>query len=144
MERFFDHLISVRQSSLRFHPRTLAHAAADSHALLTVRRDAVATVLMNLYVLACALQAEQPVPRYLPSAAAARQRLLDRMESLQAEETQTEMEPHEEKMGERRWRDVYRYAFSSSLTDIVATLQTMRSFVNEICGEVGFGVGSGE
>lgn len=99
---------------------------------------------MNLYVLACALHGDQPVPRYLPSAAAARQRLLDRMESLEAEETETKMELQEEKMGERRWRDVYRYAFSSSLTDIVATLQTMRLFVNEICGEVGFGAGSRE
>ena len=88
---------------------------------------------MNLYVLACALRADQPVPLYLPSAAAARQRLLDRMGNLEAQEKGA---PTQE-AGERRWKDVYRYAFSSSLTEIVGEVQDMQKCVKEICGEFG-------
>lgn len=43
-----------------------------------------------------------------------------------------------ERWERRRWRDVYRYAFSSSLTDVVGALQVMQRFTKEICGEVGF------
>lgn len=75
-ESFFEHLVRVRQSSLYFQPDTLAPDPAAVASLTLPRRDAVAVILMNLYVLACALRADRPVPRYLPSAAVARRRLL--------------------------------------------------------------------
>jgi len=60
--------------------------AAES--LLAYRRDAVAAILMNLYVLAGALRGDRPVPRYLPSAALARKKLLDHMAEIEAEQAQ--------------------------------------------------------
>ena len=36
----------------------------------------------------------------------------------------------------RRWADVYRYAYSTALTDIVEALQELRAFTKEVCGEV--------
>ncbi len=36
----------------------------------------------------------------------------------------------------RRWADVYQYAYSKALTDIVEELQEMQRFTKEICGEV--------
>jgi hypothetical protein len=75
--------------------------------MIPVRRDAVASILMNLYILAGALRAKRPVPRYLPSAAAARKRLLDRMAEIEKEnEASRAVRPRLEKS--RRWADVYR------------------------------------
>ena len=105
---------------------------------------------MNLYILACALRADQPVPKYLPSAAAPRKKLLDRMESVEAEcrarvmaeeahglgKTRTAGSGNGEGERKRRWADVYRYAYSSALTDIVEELQVMERYTKEICGEV--------
>ena len=138
-ERFFEHLVEVRQSSIYFQPFMLARGAAATDALFEVRRDAVAVILFNLYSLACSLRANQPVPRYLPSAAAARQKLLDRMEIVEAEYQEKERTKIEPRSGVgRRWADVYQYAFSSALTDIVEELQLLQRWTKEICGEIGF------
>ena len=153
-ESFFEYLVQVRQSSLYFQPSMRSSASSPTAASLTsYRRDAVATILLNLYILACALRAGQPVPRYLPNAAAARQRLLDRMEVVEAEAAARERAEdlvklkspdsmhsgHSVKVarerGQRRWADVYEYAFSGALTDIVEEVQEMQRLIIEICGE---------
>ena len=156
-EAFFEHLVQVRQSSLYFQPSIRAAASSPTAASLTsYRRDAVAAILLNLYTYACALRANEPVPRYIPSAAAARQRLLDRMEIVEAEVAARERAEdlanpkspdsahsgHSVRVarerGQRRWADVYEYAFSGALTDIVEEVQEMQRFTKEICGEVGW------
>lgn len=157
-ERFFEHLVEVRQSSLYFQPFMHARGEEATNRLFEVRRDAVAVILLNLYTLSVALRSDRPVPRYLPSAAAARQRLLERMDVVEAEmkEKDEEVENAEaEAVGgmnqlvsqgtgekgrakRRRWADVYQYAFSSALTDIVEELMALQRFTKEICGEVGF------
>lgn len=81
--------------------------------MVPVRRDAVASILMNLYILAGALRAKRPVPRYLPSATAARKRLLDRMAEVEKENKASRVvRPRPERS--RRWADVYR-AYPRSL-----------------------------
>ena len=179
-ESFFEHLVQVRQSSLYFQPGMLASDPEAIASLAVPRRDAVAVILLNLYVLACALRANRPVPRYLPSAAAARRRLLDCMDVVEKEQKRRRSEvdgkkrawrvgegevdgegkgkgsEHEEEeedgngmgseeeedgKGKRRWADVYRYAFSSALTDIVDNLQEMQRYTKEVCGEVGWDEG---
>ncbi|KAI4107985.1 MAG: hypothetical protein L6R37_001267 [Teloschistes peruensis] len=134
-ERFFDHLVEVRQSSLYWDPSIGVSNQEAIDSLVWFRRDAVAVILMNLYILASALRADQPVPRYLPSAAAARKRLISQMEDVEAKHK--EDSSVEKKLG-RRWADVYRYAFSSALTDIVEQLQHLQRYTKEITGEAGF------
>lgn len=124
--------------------------------MISVRRDAAASILMNLYILAGALRAKRPVPTYLPSAAVARKRLLDRMAEIEEEnEALAEVRPRLEKT--RRWADVYRmslflrfiiylgtdiemilieYAYSSALTDIVEELEQLQRFTKAITGEM--------
>ena len=123
--------------------------------LTSPRRDAVAVILMNLYILSCALKSNRPVPRYMPGPAAARKKLLDRMEVLEAEEAARKRAAELELMrsvtseeegpsagggvggrkGKRRWEDVYRYAYSTALTDIVRTVQEVARWSREIVGE---------
>lgn len=139
-ESFFEHLVQVRQSALYFQPSMLRTGLASSTSLTAPRRDAVAVILMNLYVLACALRANRPVPKYLPSAAGARRLLLDRMEVIEAEQAAKREADgvdmgHEEKQG-RRWADVYQYAFNGALTEIVEQLQELQRYTKEVCGEV--------
>ena len=82
--------------------------------MVPVRRDSVASILMNLYILAGALRAKRPVPRYLPSAAAARKKLLDRMAEIEKEcEIERVVRPRSGMRG-RRWADVYRGVFPFS------------------------------
>jgi hypothetical protein len=61
-ERFFEYLVAVRQSSLFFHPRFMSDNEQAAESLLSYRRDAVAAILMNLYVLAGALRGDRKVP----------------------------------------------------------------------------------
>lgn len=161
-ERLFEHLVEVRQSSLYFQPLMNETQGAEAmHALFEVRRDAVAVILLNLYTLACALRSGRPVPRYLPSAAGARRRLLDRMDKIERERSKRrEREDEEREVGRerseeqrggegeegtgkekekgRRWADVYQFAFSEALTEIVEELQKLQRCTRDIVGESGW------
>lgn len=149
-ESLFEHLVQVRQSSIYFQPSMLTPAPSAAASLIGVRRDAVAVVLMDLYALACALRSGAPVPVYLPSAAAARARLLERMELVEREmggggdrvgdtgeggKKEGEGERERERKRGRRWADVYRYAYSSALTDIVGEVGILIRFTKKVCGE---------
>ncbi|TVY28227.1 Protein BRE4 [Lachnellula hyalina] len=143
-ERFFEYLVSVRQSSLFFHPHYISdnnEQAAES--LLAYRRDAVAAILMNLYVLAGALRGDRK--RYLPSAALARKRLLDKMAEIEAEQAQTrEIERVQSGGSEgegRKWSQIYSYSYSQSLTGCVRQLEALIRYTKEIVGEQGFDIG---
>ncbi|PQE25886.1 Brefeldin A-sensitivity 4 protein [Rutstroemia sp. NJR-2017a BBW] len=163
-ERFFEYLVSVRQSSLFFHPHYMSENEQASESLLGFRRDAVACILMNLYVLAGALKGNRKVPRYLPSAASARKRLLDHMvllESLNVNQASgdatptrkrrrsrkrrsllEDVEDSSEKVEQipegRKWSQIYSYSYSQSLTGCVKQLDQLIKYTKEIVGEQGF------
>jgi hypothetical protein len=117
-----------------------------SQELLPFRRDAVAAVLMNLYVLAGALRGSRKVPRYLPSAAAARKRLLDRMAELEMElAADRDLDTPMPKRGVgRKFAEVYQFAYSQALTQCVEQLEQLEKYTKAICGEVGFDLAAEE
>jgi hypothetical protein len=137
-ELFFERLVEVRQSSIYFQPYMLSKGDDSSDSILAARRDAVAAILMNLYTLAGALRSGRPVPRYLPSAASARRRLLDKMEQIETKSSANSDVPFAN--SRQRWADVYYFAFSSALTDIVEQLQHLQYYTKEIVGEIDFGI----
>lgn len=143
-ESFFDHLVEVRQSSLFFKPNFLGNSGYASETLLPFRRDAVASILMNLYVLAGALRGNRKVPRYLPSATAARRRLLARMAELEMERRSEKKNgadsdfPRQGRGAGRKFAEVYQYAYSQALTECVEQLEELTKYTRTICGEVGF------
>lgn len=61
-EHFFEHLIAVRQSALFYNPNYIRDNPVVAERLLAYRRDAVAAILANLYILAGALRSQQQVP----------------------------------------------------------------------------------
>ncbi|KAH8808461.1 hypothetical protein F5884DRAFT_732843 [Xylogone sp. PMI_703] len=143
-ERFFEYLVAVRQSSLFFHPHYMADNEQASSSLLSYRRDAVAAILMNLYVLAGALRVNRRVPRYLPNAAAARKRLLQKMAEIDTNialqqgnaGTITASDTNDKEM--RKWSQIYSYSYSQSLTGCVQQLEQLEKYVKDIVGEQGF------
>ncbi|KJZ74680.1 hypothetical protein HIM_06030 [Hirsutella minnesotensis 3608] len=134
-ERFFEYLVAVRQSALFYNPDYIRDNPLAAQQLLGFRRDAVATILGNLYILAGALRSQRKVPRYLPSAAAARKRLLlkgvEVDEEMQQHARETDVEWH------KRWSDIYRYSYNASLTGCVAQLDELEKLTKLIVGEQG-------
>jgi hypothetical protein len=61
-ERFFEYLIAVRQSAVFYNPGHIRDDSAAAEKLLSYRRDAVAAILGNLYILAGALRSKRKVP----------------------------------------------------------------------------------
>ena len=168
LESFFEDLVKVRQYSLYFQPRmheinmTNPEGKLMNEILLPYRRDAVASILMNLYILAGAFKAGRPVPRYMPSARVARKRLLESMASLEADadtgaespdkNEHTVQQPGDKIDGQklrlrktfsngRRWANVYQYAFNGALTDIVDELEELQRITIIIMGETWFDLG---
>ncbi len=144
LEELFESLVEVRQSSLYFRTYMQDQAAAAGRTgLEESRRDAMAAIMMNLYILAGALRTGRKVPRCLPSAAVARKRLLVKVDELGrgVEDTgrpQPTGTSGEMTKGVRRWADVYQYAYSTALTVIVEKVEGAARFTKKICGERGF------
>ncbi|KAL7928518.1 hypothetical protein V8C35DRAFT_317942 [Trichoderma chlorosporum] len=135
-ERFFDYLIAVRQSAVFYNPDYIRDDPVAAQRLLGFRRDAVASILANLYIFAGALKADRRVPRYLPSAAAARRKLL-----LETAAVEDEMAQHSHESNVRwhkKWSDIYSYSYNESLTGCVAQLEELEKFTKLIVGEQGF------
>ncbi|CAG8972797.1 hypothetical protein HYALB_00007722 [Hymenoscyphus albidus] len=147
-ERFFEYLVSVRQSSLFFHPHYISNNDQAAETLLNYRRDAVAAILMNLYVLAGALRGGRKVPRYLPSPALARKNLLDKMAEVEADSARDrdrdlsspidDDESSSPVNGVSRWSMIYSYSYSRALTGCVRELEALIFWSKEVLGEMGF------
>ena len=94
---------------------------------------------MNLYVLAGALRGNRKVPRYLPSAAAARKKLLDHMAEIEAEQAQNSDVSKVKSVKEsRKWAQIYSYSYNQSLTGCVKQLEQLQKYTREIVGEQGY------
>ncbi|KXJ89728.1 hypothetical protein Micbo1qcDRAFT_136774 [Microdochium bolleyi] len=137
-ERFFEHVVALRQASLFYHPRFLRDNADAAAALLPYRRDAIAAILTNLYVLSGALLAGRKVPKYLPSAAGARAQLLKRSRELQSSIENDEEIAKEEKVESRKWAQIYSYSYNESLTGCVEQVKELEKYTKAIVGEQGF------
>ncbi|KAI1346963.1 hypothetical protein F5Y01DRAFT_259919 [Xylaria sp. FL0043] len=137
-EQFFDHAVTVRQSSLFYHPRFVGDDSEAAIDLLGYRRDQIATVLTNLYVLSAALRADRPVPKYLPSSAVARKRLLDRAFEREKEHAASATYSSKEQQRKLRLEQVYSYSYNDSLTGCVEQVNQLEKYTKMIVGEQGF------
>ncbi|KAI1441135.1 hypothetical protein F5Y02DRAFT_411002 [Annulohypoxylon stygium] len=136
-ERFFEYIVTARQASLFYHPHFIRDNTDFAASLLGHRRDAIATILTNLYVLSGALRADRKVPKYLPSAAATRKQLLDMMRALEAELTMSGKLSAGERSEGRKWAQIYSYSYNESLTGCVEQLEELEKYTKAIVGEQG-------
>ncbi|KAI1341158.1 hypothetical protein F5Y15DRAFT_377088 [Xylariaceae sp. FL0016] len=136
-ERFFEYIVTVRQSSVFYHPHFIRDNAEAAAELLSYRRDAIAAILTNLYILSGALRADRKVPMYLPNAAAARKRLMARMRKLESKLAASGRLSHEEKSEGRKWAQIYSYSYNESLTGCVEQLIALEKYTKAIVGEQG-------
>ncbi|KAJ2988847.1 hypothetical protein NUW58_g3765 [Xylaria curta] len=136
-EQLFDHIVIVRQSSLFYHPNFTGGDSKAAMDLLSYRRDEIATVLTILYVLSGALRANRPIPRYLPNAAIARRRLLDRMLELERKHAASENYSTIEKQWEIRLGEICSYSFNDNLTGCVDQVKQLEKYTKIIVGEQG-------
>ncbi|ROT34848.1 hypothetical protein SODALDRAFT_317301 [Sodiomyces alkalinus F11] len=146
-EHFFGHLVSIRQAALYYNPGNIRSDDDIAARLLPYRRDAIASILSNLYILAGALKSDRKVPRYLPNAAAARKRLLGKMAEIEKEvadrQTHVDADYHDAKTpqsagGFEKWAHIYAHALNESLTGCVAQLREMERYLKLIVGEQGY------
>ncbi|KAI1656416.1 hypothetical protein F4813DRAFT_364292 [Daldinia decipiens] len=137
-EHFFEYIVTARQASLFYHPHFIRDNTEFAADLLGHRRDAIATILTNLYVLSGALRADRKVPKYLPSAAATRKQLLDQMGVLEAELAASGRLSADEKLEGRKWAQIYSYSYNESLTGCVEQLEELEKYTKAIVGEQGF------
>lgn len=159
-ERFFDYVIAVRQSSLFYHPHFVRDYPEAAARLLGYRRDAIASIMTNLYVLSGALRADRKVPvstwhrrrftfrqladdvqKYLPNAAAARKELLNQVKILEAELTMSDKYSGTIKTEGEKWAQIYSYSYNESLTGCVEQLKELEKYTKVIVGEQGFDMG---
>ncbi|KAL7622397.1 Zinc finger protein containing five transmembrane domains [Parahypoxylon ruwenzoriense] len=140
-ERFFENIVTARQASLFYHPHFIRDNTEFAADLLGHRRDAIATIMTNLYVLSGALRADRKVPKYLPSAAATRKQLLDKMRVLEAKLAASGRVSADEKSEGRKWAHIYSYSYNESLTGCVEQLEELEKFTKAIVGEQGFDFG---
>ncbi|KAH8193710.1 hypothetical protein TruAng_012126 [Truncatella angustata] len=140
-ERFFEYVVALRQSSLFYHPHFVRDNPEAAARLLGYRRDAIATVMTNLYVLSGALRADRKVPKYLPNAAAARKELLDQTKVLEAELAASGKYSAIVKTEAEKWAQIYSYSYNESLTGCVEQLKELEKYTKVIVGEQGFDAG---
>ncbi|KAI1074789.1 hypothetical protein F5B20DRAFT_573896 [Whalleya microplaca] len=136
-ERFFENIVTARQASLFYHPHFIRDNTEAAAELLGHRRDAIATILTNLYVLSGALRADRKVPKYLPNAAASRKQLLDHMGLLEAELAKSRKLSAGEKSEGKKWVQIYSYSYNESLTGCVEQLMELEKFTKAIVGQQG-------
>ena len=136
LERFFEYLIAVRQSALVYNPGHIRDDSAAASKLLGFRRDAVAAILGNLYILAGALRSQRKVPQYMPSAATARKKLILRTMELDDEIAKSTSD--NDWRQHKQWSDIYSYSYKESLTGCVAQLEELERYTMLICGVQGY------
>ncbi|KAI1118631.1 hypothetical protein F5Y14DRAFT_399221 [Nemania sp. NC0429] len=136
-EQFFDHIVALRQSSLLYHSHSIRADSGEAMELLSYRRDEIATVLTNLYVLAGALRDDRQLPKYLPSAVVSRKRLLDRMFELEKEHAASENYNDQEERRDTMLKQIYNYSYNDGLTGCVEQARQLEKYTKIIVGEQG-------
>jgi len=152
-ELILEKTIEARISGLYFHVWEQDKDEQTTQALLSARRDSVATVIYLFYILSNAFETRSNLPRYLPSAIAIRKRLYDIIAKLEVQKEEdhigsdsiaTQLEKrlaslvtHDQDYGKSHWTEVHGMAFSRAFTTITEELENVISFSKEILGEEG-------
>lgn len=144
--------IEARISGVYFHVWEQDKDEKTTQALLSIRRDSVATVIYLLYIISNAFRTRSNIPKYLPSAISIRKRLYDIIGKLEAQREETaaasdsiatQLEERlaslvtQDDYGRSHWTEVHGMAFARAFTIITEELEHIVTFSKEILGEEG-------
>lgn len=135
-----------------------------TRALLSLRRDTVASVIFVFYILSNCFRSKNKIPKYLPNTILARKKLFDYINKLdKQEESQNnkskvdnlrknlfvnkadlvaehkpEVEPHVDDYEKLHWTEVYGMVFASAFTDVSEAVDKLIDRCKDIVGEEAF------
>uniref|UniRef100_A0A060T7H2 ARAD1C21824p n=1 Tax=Blastobotrys adeninivorans TaxID=409370 RepID=A0A060T7H2_BLAAD len=127
---------SARTSSIHFSVYDADRDEEATRELMSLRRDAVTSVIFHLYILSNALRSKRRVPALLPSALTARKLLFESVAHLAIGPAPvSRADPIAAR--NRMWHIVHETAFSRAFTDIASELEKMTALCKYILGEEG-------
>ncbi|CAL9727790.1 protein Bre4p [Monosporozyma unispora] len=135
-----------------------------TRALLSLRRDTVASVIFVFYILSNCFRSKNKIPKYLPNTILARKKLFDYINKLDKQdelpndnfkfdslrkklfankadllaETKPEEEPHVDDYKKLHWTEVYGMVFASAFTDVSEAVDRLIDCCKDIVGEEAF------
>ncbi len=151
-ELILEKTIEARISGVYFHVWEQDKDEDTTQALLSIRRDSVATVIYLFYILSNGFKTRSNIPKYLPSAITIRKRLYDFIGRLEAQREEksaanetiaTQLEKrlaslvNQADYGKSHWTEVHGMAFARAFTTITEELENIIGFSKEILGEEG-------
>lgn len=135
-----------------------------TRALLSLRRDTVASVILVFYILSNCFRSKNKIPKYLPNTILARKKLFDYINKLNKQdevqndklkidnlrkklfvnkvdgvgEHKREEEPHVDDYEKLHWTEVYGMVFASAFTDVSEAVDKLIDRCKDIVGEEAF------
>ncbi|AET40825.1 Bre4p Ecym_6454 [Eremothecium cymbalariae DBVPG len=160
-EELIDHcqvvlekVIEARRAGQHFQIWDQDSDTQTSRALLSLRRDSVASVIFIFYILSNCFRSKNKVPRYLPNPIYTRKKLFDILSKLEDMSPSADREQFKfssftnEKMSDSSknintdldsektdWTDIYNISFTRTFTDISVELERIVLLAKEILGE---------
>ncbi|ORX56446.1 hypothetical protein DM01DRAFT_1382683 [Hesseltinella vesiculosa] len=117
-------LASMRVSLFKMSPNVKSHIS--QHEYYQYRRDMIASILLHFYTLASALRTKSPMPIFMPSARAARGRLIENQQINSKTERLV------------NFRNLTWFAMSCCTEEIISELEHLSNLVQFVVGEAKF------
>lgn len=155
-EYVLDRMIEARMSGQYFEVWDQDNDNQITRALLSLRRDSVATVIFVFYILSNCFRSKNKIPKYLPNPIMSRKRLYDFISKFErscesnvssagektlAPEASDDLQKqprHKDDYEKSHWTEVHGMAFARAFTDITEVLQKIIELSKEILGEEPF------
>ncbi|KAI9307758.1 hypothetical protein BJ944DRAFT_254843 [Cunninghamella echinulata] len=122
LQDLLNRMIGIRIALFKMSPSTKKHIC--QHEYYVYRRDMIAAILLHFYTLSSALRSKSPLPIYMPSARAARARLLEHQQKVNNNERFV------------NFRNLSWFAVSCCTEEIISQLEYLTNLVRFIVGDV--------
>ncbi|CAO3607852.1 unnamed protein product [Cunninghamella blakesleeana] len=122
LQDLLNRMIGIRIALFKMSPSTREHIC--QHEYYIYRRDMIAAILLHFYTLSSALRSKSPLPIYMPSARAARAKLLEHQQKVNNNEKFV------------NFRNLTWFAVSCCTEEIISQLEYLTNLVRFIVGDV--------
>ncbi|CAR21689.1 Bre4p [Lachancea thermotolerans CBS 6340] len=152
-EYLLEKMVEARLSGQHFEVWDQDSNSEISRALLSLRRDSVASVIFIFYMLSNCFLSKNRIPMYLPNVIMSRKKLYDfiskfesnfasrsstavsNSESSDSEIKEHDTNPSSDDYEKSHWTQIHGMAFARAFTDIAEVVQKLANLSREILGE---------